>query len=104
MADAAALVVFLTSLSEDDRRRRFDIIANWWQNFISLLLASVPTTVMEKGIQIVLKLFQFTQVTSLTRLEQLLPGSGRLHTLAQVREDILFACSRFPASPKCRFW
>ncbi len=67
------------------------------------LLASAQTSVPGKGSQIVLKLSQSTQVTSLTRLRQLLSGSDQLYNLAQVGEDASSACSRLPASTKYRF-
>ena len=47
---------------------------------------------MGKGPQIILKPFTLVQVTSLTRLGQVLPGSSPLHILVQVGED-----ARLPA-------
>ncbi len=60
-----------------------------------MLPAPIKCHLLKKGSLIVLKLHGLLQVTFLTRLELVLPGSGWLHTLitsARDGEDASSAC------------
>ncbi len=70
--------------------------------YLALASSLFRILIESENLQIVLKLFASARVTSLSRLEQVLPESDQLHVLVQAGEDASSALSHLPASPK--YW